>query len=595
VLAAGILAAAIPSVALARQAAPRPETARAAPPIGAPPPSAWAEAEARMDADGPARAIDLLLGATAAGGWIEERRGELVSADLAVLRRVRAWPAERQKYWTERAGLPAGARLAVAGEDVDELARLARTAPATVEGGLAALRLHDAALERGQPDAARDWLDRAAEHGADDKALTARRAHHARRAAAGGPADAASFACSVRALLERRASGPRHQGAGGAALSDGGCVAQHGDLLLVAQRSAADEGWTFAEHDLRRALEARHDLELPRAHGSAGVPGMARPALFEDAAGRILVVAAAGRAEDERGNALGCWRLDASGLEVAWSSLDAAARVAELEGWTIEHAGTPLVSDGRVLELLRAWPGRVDDARVRGWLVARALVDGSVLSATLIDEGPVERAALRDANAVQPWRADPPPEPALAGGSLLLPTGTGALWRVGLARLDLRERLWTPPAMRPSASSRTVAGAGWAPREGGWRTLAPLEETTPPAGAWQGLLEPLGAGVGLERIDAARVRLARSTGEAASPPIPASSLERPVASARGGRIWVASQGRAYLHDEALLRRQTIDLPGSAAGLHEAQEELGWIPVARGAWLVRSRSLVFVGE
>jgi hypothetical protein len=75
-----------------------------------------------------------------------------------------------------------------------------------------------------------------------------------------------------------------------------------------------------------------------------------------------------------------------------------------------------------------------------------------------------------------------------------------------------------------------------------------------------------------------------------------------MVSARGGRIWVATQGRVYLHDDALRRRQAVDLPGQSAGPHgpgagpqAAQEVLGLIPTAHGVWLVRSGSLVFVGE
>jgi hypothetical protein len=222
------------------------------------------------------------------------------------------------------------------------------------------------------------------------------------------------------------------------------------------------------------------------------------------------------------------------------------------------------------------------------------VLDGKVLSTRLLDEGPVERAALREANALQPWRADQAPAPWMGDGSAWLPTGTGALWRVGLAQLEPLERLWSAPVPEPRAAATTVDGLGWAPREGGWRLLPALAEAGATEAAWPGLVELVGPGLGLERMDSSRARLARAGGSAASAPFAAPKDARPALLARPGRIWVASQGRAHLHDEALRRLHSVDLPGPAAGLPAGQLELGWIAVPGGAWLVRSGSLVFVG-
>jgi len=597
VLALGLVLATMAPRASAQSASSNSPAARAVAPRGSPPPSTWEQAEARMDSDGGARAVDLLLGATAAGGWIETGRGELAAVELAVLRRVRAWPPERQNYWTERAGALAVARLAAAGGDEPALASLVRELPATKEAGLAALRLHDAALERGQAVAAEAWLGRAATHGAAREAVAARRAHHGRRASTNAPSTPSSTRFdghAVRALLARSLSGPRHQFADGVGRADGGCVAQHGDILCVARPLASGAGFELVEFDLRSALETRHGVELPRAHGSSGSPSVARPALVEGVAGGPLILAVAGRAEDERGNTLGCWRLSESGLEPAWSSLDARARLPELDGWTIEHAGTPLVVDGRVLDYVRAWPGRVDDTRVRGWLVARSLVDGAVLSARNLDEGPVERAALRSVGDLQPWRADQAPRPRLAGGDLWLPTGTGALWRVELAELEPMERLWVAPVARPRPALWTIDDEGWAPSEGGWRRLKPDSEASPADGPWPNLVELVGEGLGLERVDAASARLANRAGDRASALFSLPAGSRPVMLSLPDRVWVASHGRAYLLDEGLRRRQVIDLPGAPTGLPAGQDELGWIAVMGGAWLVRSGSLVFMG-
>jgi hypothetical protein len=406
-------------------------------------------------------------------------------------------------------------------------------------------------------------------------------------------AEADLDACAVRVLLERRRAGPRHQLAGGFGRADGGCVAQHGDLACLA-RPGAGGAWTLAEHDLRSELEARAGRRIPPAHGSSSLPGLARPALVERADGTALLVAAAGRAEDELGNALGCWRLEEGELELLWSSSDATARVEQLADWTLEHAGAPLVVDGRILELVRAYPGRVDDTRIRSWLVARSLVDGAVLQARCLDEGPVERAALREPNAVQPWRADPAPLPWLAEGVLHLPTGTGSAWLIGLAELDPAERHSTMATSRPRLATRTMDGIGWAPREGGWRALAARHDQPSAVADWPGLVELVGEGLGLERVDGARTRLATMDGKSASAAFPCPDGGRPPVLVQANRIWVASHGRVLVLDALLRRRHALDLPGTPAALPQGQAELGWIAVPGGAWLVRDGSLVFVG-
>lgn len=538
-------------------------------------------ASARGDA---ARAADLLLAVCEAGGEVEAARGRALAADAAVGLRLDAWPAEARALWRERAGLPATARLAAAGADESALAEVGRLHPRTAAAAQAALRLADLCAERGDLPQARGWLERAAAHGAEEGALRARSGLLSKTFDTG----AAAPAWRATLVLAAESGGAQHQDAGGVAPADGLLCAQHGDMLLVARR-AADGAWSVRTRALgEHVADALDEAALP-AGGVRSARGLAACAGDER-----RLVCAVGRARGAHGNALVALELDAGGgARAAWRALPQGVRrlsgeldswPAELAGAILEHGGAPQVAGGLVLDLVRAWRGgAVDETRTETWLCAFDLADGRLRAARKLGEGAVERAAGRGANDVQPLDAAPAPPPLFLGTRWLVPLGTGELLGLDVCDLSTGWRLAAGPASgAPRERLAVLDDVLWAPRE----TDEPRRHDGEPAsGTWTGLLAPLGGGLGLVRVDAARVRVVAADGSAASADIPCALSTRPHALRSGRGVLVAAGNRIVALDAgAGLARSAVLEAGEGAAL-------GWIPAAGGAWLVREHSLV----
>ncbi|HET6201797.1 MAG TPA: hypothetical protein VFI25_03215 [Planctomycetota bacterium] len=115
------------------------------------------EGDARLREGRFAAAIDawtraLARSAEADGLFVDDRF--FVSVREAIRRRAAALPPEGRSVWASRVEAPAAAELAAAGADEVRLARILDERPGTLASARAALRLGDAAFERGEAAAA---------------------------------------------------------------------------------------------------------------------------------------------------------------------------------------------------------------------------------------------------------------------------------------------------------------------------------------------------------------------------------------------------------------------------------------------------------
>lgn len=532
-----------------------------------------------------AKACDLLLGLCESETLVASGPRLALDASVAAAQRVDAWPPEARRAWRERAGLPAALRLESAGADERTLAEVERRWPRTPAAATAALRLADLGAERGDHLQALGWLERAAEHGAAPETLSARRA--ALSSLLDNPAVDGAWRLVALLPLEREA--PPHQDAGGVAPASGTLFVQQGDRLLAAGRDGAGT-WQVRAIELAPFVAEELDpLALP-ARGARTARG--RAACAGDAS---RLVCAVGRARGEHGNALVALRIaDDGSPSMAWSATPRGIRrlSGELDSWpetlrgaVIEHSGSPLVAGGAVVELVRVWRGAVDETRTESWLCVHDLADGRLVEARQLDEGAVERASLRGAADVQPLDAAPAPAPLAVAARWLLPTGTGSLLELEVCDRRVRTRRTTAAATGALRERCVVLDDTlWAPRESDQLVpLAPGLLSAP----WPGLLAPLGGGLGLERLDAARVRVAAADGSASSAPVPCLGGSRAQAVAVGTGVLVATGTRIVVLDRraALARKAVVELGA------KAEEPLGWILGPGCAWLVRERSLV----
>lgn len=392
----------------------------------------------------------------------------------AVLRRLGLLPATARAEWTARFEPLAEIALAGAGADVARLARVERDHPLTTGAARAALRLSDIELERGHPDTALTWLERAQRHLRDRTVepglIGAFAARRTTTLAIRGPVTEAGRAAwrTTRSLTLRYAE--RIDGGGRA--SPGSSVALGRDiepgLCFLPDASAVIQtvGGLIRIEAPSPASPARLRIGRFGLRDLIG-EGIASPYSSESSGGWPMLPAAhgrsvclvVGRARPGRGNQLTCIDFDSVGLaSLRWSvSSDSDVELPQEGTWEFQPG--PVVVDDRVFVQARVEPddaGSTTDAGESVWLLAFAASDGTLAWSRFLTQAADLRSDLgsRFGGRSAPATSGQPLE--TLDGRVFVGTnlGLGFLWDAADGR-----QAWSIQSRRRDPSSPGWAGS----------------------------------------------------------------------------------------------------------------------------------------